>query len=107
MSSETPNVDFLVLGSGIAGLSFALQAASHGRVAVLCKGDSELTNTSWAQGGIAAVWSPDDSLDAHVEDTLAAGADFADREVAPRAADMDREGRLDPELIVGPMPDAQ
>ena len=97
MSSETPNVDFLVLGSGIAGLSFALQAASHGRVAVLCKGDAELTNTSWAQGGIAAVWSPDDSLDAHVEDTLAAGADFADREVV---SDILADGRAAVEQLI-------
>ena len=77
---ETPVLrsDFLVLGSGIAGLSFALRAAEHGTVVVLCKGQAGLTNTSWAQGGIAAVWDPKDSLDAHVRDTVAAGAELAD-----------------------------
>ena len=67
-------VDFLVLGAGVAGLMFALEAARHGRVLVLTKTDREESNTRYAQGGIAAVWSPEDSPERHIEDTLVAGA---------------------------------
>jgi L-aspartate oxidase len=77
MTQSAHRSDFLVLGSGIAGLSFALRAAEEGTVAVLCKADSGLTNTSWAQGGIAAVWADEDSLEAHVSDTVTAGAGLA------------------------------
>jgi L-aspartate oxidase len=66
--------DYLVLGSGIAGLSFALKVASRGRVAIVTKKDSAESNTNYAQGGIAAVTSKEDSFDLHVRDTLAAGA---------------------------------
>lgn len=66
--------DFIVLGSGIAGLSFALQAARHGSVAVLTKKNSAESNTNYAQGGIASVVSPEDDLESHVKDTLEAGA---------------------------------
>ncbi|WP_434380209.1 L-aspartate oxidase [Melittangium boletus] len=66
--------DFLVLGSGVAGLSFALQAARHGSVAVLCKREPQESNTAYAQGGIASVLSPTDSFEAHIRDTLEAGA---------------------------------
>jgi L-aspartate oxidase len=72
--------DFLVIGAGLAGLSFALRVAEHGDVVVLCKAESTQSNTAWAQGGIAAVWDPDDSIEAHVEDTLVAGAHLARRE---------------------------
>src|SRR5438552_6353306 len=67
-------VDYLVLGSGIAGLSFALQAARHGSVAVVAKRSRSETNTAYAQGGIAAVFGPQDSFDQHIRDTLVAGA---------------------------------
>jgi L-aspartate oxidase len=66
--------DFLVLGSGIAGLSFALQAAARGRVAIVTKKDRAESNTNYAQGGIAAVTSKEDSFELHVRDTLTAGA---------------------------------
>lgn len=66
--------DFLVLGSGIAGLSFALKVAPHGRVAIITKKDRAESNTNYAQGGIAAVTSKEDSVELHVQDTLQAGA---------------------------------
>ncbi|MBI5496896.1 MAG: L-aspartate oxidase [Deltaproteobacteria bacterium] len=66
--------DFLVLGSGIAGLAFALEAARHGRVLIVTKRAPEDGSTAWAQGGIAAVVGPDDSFEEHVKDTLEAGA---------------------------------
>src|SRR5439155_23910858 len=66
--------DFVVIGSGIAGLSFALKAARHGSVAVITKRKGADTNTAWAQGGIACVTSNEDSFELHVRDTLEAGA---------------------------------
>ena len=66
--------DFLVLGSGIAGLSYALKVAPHGRVAIVTKKDRAESNTNYAQGGIAAVTSKEDSIELHVRDTLQAGA---------------------------------
>ena len=66
--------DFIVLGTGISGLSFALKAAAHGRVAVLTKRSPEVSNTAWAQGGICCVADPQDSFNAHIADTVDAGA---------------------------------
>ncbi len=71
--------DFLVIGAGIAGLSFALRAARHGSVIVLTKGDAFESNTAWAQGGIASVLEAGqrdagDDEEKHVADTLDAGA---------------------------------
>src|SRR5512135_3492452 len=66
--------DFVVLGSGIAGLSYALKVAPHGRVAIVTKKDRAESNTNYAQGGIAAVTSKEDSFEMHVRDTLTAGA---------------------------------
>jgi L-aspartate oxidase len=73
--------DYLVIGSGIAGLTFALKAADHGAVTILTKRAREDSNTLWAQGGIAAVMDPDDTPAAHVEDTLVAGAGLCHRVV--------------------------
>jgi L-aspartate oxidase len=65
--------DFLVIGSGVAGLSFALRVSAWGKVAVVTKKEIEESNTKYAQGGIASVWSQEDSFDAHIQDTLVAG----------------------------------
>ena len=66
--------DYLVLGSGIAGLTFALKVAPHGRVAIVTKKDRAESNTNYAQGGIASVTSKEDTFEMHVRDTLEAGA---------------------------------
>src|SRR3954467_8826355 len=70
--------DFVVIGSGIAGLTFALKAAKHGSVAVITKRKGVDSNTAWAQGGIACVTSDEDSIELHVADTLEAGAGLCD-----------------------------
>ena len=71
-------VDFLVIGSGLAGLSFALKVAPYGKVCVVSKTSLEETNTCYAQGGIAAVIDPNDSYEKHVNDTLIAGDGLCD-----------------------------
>src|SRR5512139_2617544 len=72
---------YLVIGSGIAGLIFALEAAPHGRVAIITKKHRAESSTNYAQGGIAAVMGDDDSLELHVQDTLRAGAGLCDERV--------------------------
>jgi len=73
--------DFLVIGTGLGGLSFALKAASHGKVCLVTKAELEETNTRYAQGGIAAVTYEPDSYEKHVEDTLVAGDHLCNEEV--------------------------
>lgn len=68
------STDFLVIGSGVAGLTFALDAAVHGEVLVVTKRGRDECNTRYAQGGIAAVLAPDDTPEAHLRDTMVAGA---------------------------------
>lgn len=73
--------DFLVLGSGIAGLGFAIKASQLGTVAVVTKKDSTESNTNYAQGGIAAVQDLCDSFESHIDDTLTCGAGLSQPEV--------------------------
>lgn len=76
--------DFLVIGSGIAGLSFAIKAARLGRVVLVTKKMADESNTRWAQGGIASVFAPGDDFRSHVADTLEAGAGLCDAERVER-----------------------
>ena len=73
--------DVLVVGSGAAGLTAALNLAETHQVAVIAKGALGEGATSWAQGGIAAVLEKGDSFEAHVNDTMIAGAGLNDRRV--------------------------
>src|SRR6185436_16002386 len=81
MDDRTWEFDFIVLGSGVAGLTFALKVAPHGRLAIITKKNRAESNTNYAQGGIAAVTSKEDSFDMHVRDTLEAGAGLCNEEV--------------------------
>jgi L-aspartate oxidase len=78
--SPREHIDFLVLGGGIAGLTFALEASPYGSVAVLTKRQRFEGSTQYAQGGIASVLGPDDDFEKHVEDTLVAGAGLCHRD---------------------------
>ncbi len=73
-------VDFLIIGSGIAGLSYALKVAEHGSVYIVTKSNEDESNTKYAQGGIAAVWHDKDTIEKHIQDTLIAGAGLCDEE---------------------------
>ena len=80
--STGPSFDVLVIGSGIAGLTFALKAARLGRsVAILTKKNQAESNTNYAQGGIAVVTAKTDDIDKHVQDTLVAGDGLCDEKV--------------------------
>jgi L-aspartate oxidase len=79
--AERRDFEFLVLGSGLAGLFYALRVAEHGRVAIVTKRLADDSATNWAQGGIAAVFADDDSFDEHQQDTLTAGAGLCHEDV--------------------------
>ena len=74
-------VDFLVIGSGIAGISYALKVAEFGKVLMLTKSDEDESNTKYAQGGIAAVMYEPDSYNKHIEDTLICGDGVCDENI--------------------------
>jgi L-aspartate oxidase len=80
LSAAMREFDFIVIGSGIAGLTFALKAAEKGSVALVTKRRLADSNTAWAQGGVACVVSEEDSFDLHIQDTLAAGAGLCNEE---------------------------
>ncbi len=90
------NADFLIIGSGIAGLSLAIKASALGSVAIVTKKEKTESNTNYAQGGIAAVTDKTDSFTEHINDTLICGAglckkdvvEFIVREAPPRIAEL-------------------
>ena len=92
--------DYLILGSGIAGLTFALQVAPRGRVAIVTKKDRAESNTNYAQGGIASVTSKVDTFESHVHDTLVAGAGLCKEHVV-RAIVEDGPARIAELIALG------
>src|SRR6185369_12357193 len=78
--SRMDQVDFVVIGSGVAGLSLSLRLAEHGSVVIVTKRRATDSNTAWAQGGVACVTSSEDSFEMHISDTLIAGAGLCDQE---------------------------
>ena len=83
--------DVLIIGSGLAGLTVALKIASEKKVCLVSKRKINDNSSSWAQGGIAAVLTNDDSIEAHIKDTLIAGAGLCDQEVTRQVASHARE----------------
>ncbi|KPJ49274.1 MAG: L-aspartate oxidase [candidate division Zixibacteria bacterium DG_27] len=79
--------DFLIIGSGIAGLSYALEVAKYGSVNIITKKEDTEATTNYAQGGIAAVSSKEDSFEAHIEDTLKGGAGLCNPEVVAKVVE--------------------
>ena len=98
--------DFIVVGSGIAGLSFALKAAREGKVAVVTKRTCSEANTSYAQGGVACVTSAEDSFELHLKDTMEAGAGLCDENVV-RAVVRDGPARIRELMELGVQFDAR
>jgi L-aspartate oxidase len=94
------DTDFLVIGSGIAGLTFALEAARNGRVTILTKRTDTDAATAWAQGGIAAVLAPDDTFDEHTADTLTTGGGLSHRAVVEMVVE-DAPARIEALMQLG------
>ena len=80
-SIQMKQVDFLVIGSGIAGLSFALKAKTIGQVCMITKDVAQETSTRYAQGGIAAVMYDPDTYEKHIQDTMIAGCELSDPQI--------------------------
>uniref|UniRef100_A0A1D1XRB9 L-aspartate oxidase n=1 Tax=Anthurium amnicola TaxID=1678845 RepID=A0A1D1XRB9_9ARAE len=78
--STTKFFDFVVIGSGVAGLRYALEVSKHGSVAIITKAEPHESNTNYAQGGVSAVLCPSDSVENHMRDTIVAGAYLCDEE---------------------------
>ncbi len=81
------NTDFLVVGSGIAGLNFALKTAKYGKVTIVTKKEIMESNTNLAQGGIAAVTQKSDSIELHIEDTLTVGSGLSNKRIVKLLAE--------------------
>src|SRR5213083_2997551 len=84
-----PDTQVLVIGSGVAGLTYALKTAAFADVVLVTKKEHTESNTNYAQGGIAAVMSAEDAPELHVQDTLTAGAGLCHRDAVEQ---MVREG---------------
>ena len=79
-----PEADFLVIGSGVAGLRAAIELSQHGRVLIITKGSRRQSNSVYAQGGVAVALSGEDDVNLHFSDTIKAGHQLG-REDAARA----------------------
>ena len=100
MNNNIEKSDFLVIGSGIAGLTFALKAAEYGTVHIITKLGLTDSATMLAQGGIAAVVSPEDSFESHIEDTIRVGCGLCHRDVVEKIV-RDAPARIQDLIKVG------
>lgn len=89
---DVERTDFLVIGSGVAGLYFALKAARVGNVLIITKGKPEESNTYLAQGGVASVFADDDSIELHIADTLRTGCGLSKEEIVRRVVGFAPQG---------------
>ena len=77
---DTKFFDFIVVGSGVAGLRYALEVSKYGSVAIITKSEPQASNTNYAQGGVSVVLCPSDSVESHMQDTTIARAYLCDEE---------------------------